>query len=76
MGKKFRCKICDAELLDKEHLERHYKVHSKPKPTPYGNPYFPQPMWSANVEGAYTPLARMLFGKTEEDKKRKKKSDK
>lgn len=70
----FKCKICDLELPDREHLERHYEVHQhKSKPVPYGDPYFPQPLWSANVDGALTPLARVLFGKTDETDRRKKK---
>lgn len=44
----------------------------KSKPTPYGDPTFPFPLWSANVGAALTPMARVLFGKTEEDLKRKK----
>lgn len=76
--KSIKCKICDLELPDKEHLERHYEVHrrQKSKPVPYGDPYFPLPMWSANVDGALTPLARVLFGKTEDDLNRKKKKEK
>lgn len=66
-----RCKICDAELPDKEHLERHKQVHRhhKSKPEPYGDPYFPQPIFSANVEG-FSPLFD-IFGKSDDSKKKK-----
>lgn len=69
-----RCKVCDAELEDREHLERHLEIHKhhKAHPTAYGDPYFPQPIWSANVDG-FAPLFHYFFGKGEEPKPKRKK---
>jgi hypothetical protein len=43
LGKSFKCKQCGAELPDKEHLEKHKKVHGrKPKVSESGGMDFSQ----------------------------------
>ena len=54
-------------MVDKEHLDRHRKVHGKAKPAEYGDPEFTQ------IVGApgNTTLARAvanLLGKDDKDK--------
>lgn len=63
LPKEYRCKVCGTALIDREHLDRHKKVH-KGKPVEFGDPEFTQ------IVGApqNTTLARAvsnLLGKDE-----------
>lgn len=70
--------MCGAEPHVKDHLRRHYEGHSqhRSKPVPYGDPHFPLPTWSANVDGILAPLTRALFGNTDYGLERKGKREK
>jgi hypothetical protein len=69
----FKCKVCDSELPDTEHLESHYEVHQhESKPVPTSDQYFPQPPWSANVDEALTLVVRVLCKTAKIDVKKKK----
>jgi hypothetical protein len=59
-----RCKS-----IDKERSEKHIDIHGRKKSNfvPYGDPYSPLPLCSPSLEGTLTAMARVPFGKTEED---------